>query len=411
MRVQLFSPDSDLQRLCREVLGQLQDEQWELVTPETAAGAVPDLCIWDFHPGTVMPEPLRAVAKHLFVVDRKELGALSKALPVAPLGILLKPVAHSALSAFIELAVKREPWAPAGEDAFAASRDEMLQCLLQANLRLQEYDHDRTNFLARAAHDFRAPLTAINGYCGLMLNELLGPLNAEQKDVLQRMQHSLKRLSRMATAMFELSIGGQVERRITFQKADLEVTVDQVLHEIGPLANEKQISVAVDLERPPDGLYFEPSQMEQVLINLLDNACRFTPKCGSIEIAGYTYFWDRRCRNVTANGAPVDRRRHESQVPNCYRIDVRDSGPGIPVHHLRTIFEEYASFGDSSDRSGGGLGLAICKAIMEAHHGRVWAESGPDGAVFSLLLPFRHPEAATAARVTGTSDGIYAKAV
>ena len=98
-------------------------------------------------------------------------------------------------------------------NSLRADRDEILQCLIQANLKLQEYDQDRTTFLARAVHDFRAPLTAISGYCGLLLGEPLGPLTENQREVLRRMQHSTKRLSRMASAMFQLSVGRHVKRQ------------------------------------------------------------------------------------------------------------------------------------------------------------------------------------------------------
>jgi signal transduction histidine kinase len=68
-------------------------------------------------------------------------------------------------------------------------------------------------------------------------------------------------------------------------------------------------------------------------------------------------------------------------------VDIRDSGPGIPSIHVGKIFEEHSSYAGGPDRSGGGLGLAICRMILQQHGGRVWAESHPAGAVFSLVLP------------------------
>ena len=78
---------------------------------------------------------------------------------------------------------------------------------MEANLRLQEYDRARTDFMAKTVHDFRAPLMAANGYCGLLLDEAMGPLAPAQREVLDRVQASLKRLARMTAAMFELSTG------------------------------------------------------------------------------------------------------------------------------------------------------------------------------------------------------------
>ena len=96
----------------------------------------------------------------------------------------------------------------------------------------------------------------------------------------------------MADAMFQLSVGRQVKKRPEFKAADLQQCLDQALHEIAPFAEEKRISISADLATPSQTLYFEAGQLEQVLINILDNACKFTPKAGSIEITGYPYFWN-----------------------------------------------------------------------------------------------------------------------
>jgi signal transduction histidine kinase len=83
----------------------------------------------------------------------------------------------------------------------------------------------------------------------------------------------------------------------------------------------------------------------------------------------------------------MDRRAKQVKTPNSFRVDIRDSGPGIPAAHVVRIFEEYTSYSGGQDRSGGGLGLAICRMILEQHRGRVWAESHTAGAVFSFVLP------------------------
>jgi two-component system clock-associated histidine kinase SasA len=129
-----------------------------------------------------------------------------------------------------------------------------------------------------------------------------------------------------------------------------------------------------------------------VLINLLDNACKFTPKYGSIEVRGYPFFWERRAKLKTAisNG---ERRTSRLQAPNAFRVDICDSGPGVPPENLEKIFEEYTSYSGGQDRSGGGLGLAICKFILNSHEGQVWAESAERGSTFSFVLPFVQQEA------------------
>jgi signal transduction histidine kinase len=133
--------------------------------------------------------------------------------------------------------------------------------------------------------------------------------------------------------------------------------------------------------------------MEQVLINILDNACKFTPKAGTIELRGYPYFWERR---MSRSAVPLaaERRHRDLDEPNAYRIDIRDSGNRIPAEHIDHIFEEYTSYAGGRDRSGGGLGLAISRMIVDQHDGRIWAENTESGPMFSIVLPVFRPDSA-----------------
>jgi signal transduction histidine kinase len=84
-------------------------------------------------------------------------------------------------------------------------------------------------------------------------------------------------------------------------------------------------------------------------------------------------------------------RRKSTQTPaNVYRVGIHDSGPGIPPQYLSKVFEEYTSYFGGSDRSGGGLGLAICRSIIESHDGSIWAENIGGGTTISFVLPYLH---------------------
>ena len=395
MQVILISRDGDLYRLCREILNEFNSLDWRLskASPENCPPAG-DFYIWDSPASIDLPPGIdQRFSKHLFLVPRSDVAKFHDNLGTAeaPIAILLKPVTRACLSAFLGFAAATFPERISAAHSLRADRDEMLQCLIQSNLQLQEYDQDRTNFLARAVHDFRAPLTATGGYCGLLLSEALGPLTDDQKEVLRRMQHSTKRLSRMASAMFELSVGRHVKRQPDLREGDIRECVEQALHEVTPFIDGKSLSLSVDLDREMGTLYLEPGQIEQVLINLLDNACKFTPKRGSIEIQGYPFFWDRRTMRLSPI-VHTERRSQDCQSPNSYRLDIRGSGPRIPREHLDKIFEEYTCYAGGQDRSGGGLGLAICRMIVNAHEGRVWAENTEQGPRFSFVLPVRSPE-------------------
>jgi signal transduction histidine kinase len=393
MYVKLVSEDRDLYKLCRESLAEIPGHNWDVSaigSQEHDDGS--DLWLWDYHPAMALPEfTTHSPSKHLFLVHRKDLADF-RSRASAEAHILLKPVTRATLAAFLGLAVSAHDDRTSIANSLRADRDEILQCLIQTNLKLQEYDQDRTTFLARAVHDFRAPLTAISGYCGLLLAEPLGPLTESQREVLRRMQHSTKRLSRMASAMFQLSIGRHVKRPVDLQRGDIRECLEQALHEIAPFADDKAIAITTDLAGCDHPLYFEAGQIEQVLINVLDNACKFTPRAGAIELHGYPYFWERR---TTRSSLPpvAERRRRTAPDPNTYRIDIRDSGNAIPPEHIDHIFEEYTSYAGGRDRSGGGLGLAISRMIITQHEGRVWAENTELGPMFSIVLPVHRPEA------------------
>ena len=343
MHVILISRDSDLYKMCREILHEFSGLDWRLVK------AIPESCpidgdfyIWDSPARFDLPQGIdQHLSKHLFLVPRNDVAKFHENLGTAEAAIILKPATRACLSAFLGFAASTFPDRVSAAQSLRADRDEMLQCLIQSNLQLQEYDQDRTNFLARAVHDFLAPLTATSGYCGLLLSEALGPMNGDQKEVLRRMQHSTKRLSRMASAMFELSVGRHVKKRPDLRKGDIRECVEQALHEVTPFIDGKKLSLAVDLDREVGTLYMEPGQIEQVLINLLDNACKFTPKTGSIEIRGYPFFWERRAMKLS----PIpraERRFEDSESPNSYRMDIQGTWSAHPARtlgrYLRRIY-------------------------------------------------------------------------
>jgi signal transduction histidine kinase len=387
--VRLISSRKELYLQCCAILAEFPAQEWTLTqSADCEAASSADLHVWDYQPGMTFPGGINwRPSRHLFLVYRADLSSFHERIGGVGASIVLQPVSRAALTSYLTLAVSMNRDRILTENSLRADRDEMLQCLIQANLRLQEYDQDRTNFLSRAVHDFRAPLTALSGYCSLLLSEPLGELNENQREVIQRMQYSANRLSRMANAMFELSIGQRINRTPELQAADVRACVDQATHEIMPFAESKQIAISVDLAGDAPLLRFEPGQIEQVLINLLDNACKFTPRRGEIEIRGYPFFWERReQRGKVVFGK--DRRSRVSGEPNSYRIDIQDSGTPIPNEQLKGIFEEYTSYGGSHDRSGAGLGLAICGMILRQHKGQIWAENTDGGPLFAFVLPF-----------------------
>lgn len=413
MRIRLVSDDQFLYKLCREVLLGFNGRNWDFAMVAPGGQTVPaDLLIWDLSPDRKPPQSLDSdpQRRNILLVERQHVGALQGRLPLV-WGFVLKPVNPVMLHALIEEAAEQhQTAAQRGKsetaDQLRRERDEMLQHLLQANLKLQEYDQDRTNFLAHSVHDIRAPLMAIQGYCSLLLDNQMGFLNAEQTKVLERMQRSIKRLSRLTNGMFHMSVDPRSTRRPASKRGDIEACVAQAVHELTPVLESKHIETLVRLEPPTRTLFFDEIQIEQVLVNLLDNASRFTPRGGRIEVRGRSVFWDRRRANITGDVRRPERRESVTRESNAYRVEVHDSGPGVRPGDLDWIFEEYATGAKSHESSRAGLGLTICRQFIHAHGGAIFAESAGPGGCFVFVLP--HGEATAMVPTLKVQAGVSA---
>src|SRR5580704_5340118 len=385
----LLSRDTSLLELCHEAVRGLEFKRTDviLLDPDHAQDVAADLLVWDTDsiPWSSRTLDFAGHREQLFLVSRKGLHEFLTRMPLGAGSTLLKPLSLRTLQIFVEqVSARKRDRARASAQIDLQSEEsrakDVLQCLLMANLKLQEYDQDRTNFLARAVHDFRTPLMSASGYCSILLEEAMGPLNSSQADLVQRVQHSIDKLTRMAAGMLQLSVGKHVVRAPDLREAPIEACITTAVREIERLIHDKHITVSVRLSDPPAPLYLEPQLIEQVVLNLLENSSKFTPKGGTIEVRGYP-------TNMPEYGVRAGGQDSSPESPNAYRVDVSDSGSGILPEHLQSVFEEYTSYGGSQDRSGGGLGLAICKMILTAHKGQIWAENISGGARLSLVLP------------------------
>ncbi len=393
MQVAIISRDNSFHRLCRDAMASLPVNEWNIVAVKPPEALPPaHVYLWDWEPGPPVPEATPGAGFHLLAIGREEARDLLDRLSGPAVSLLLKPINPDALRAFLEQAALHAGCKDNTESrklgALRRDRDAILDCLLSTSLRLQEYDQDRMNFLARAVHDFRTPLTAVNGYCGLLLSGQFGPLSAAQREVLDRTLHSVRRLGRLATALFQWSTGLRTDAQPEMREDDLAECCRQAFHEVRPQADEKNISCDMDFQPAGQPLSFDAAQLEQLLVNLLENSCKFTPRGGYIQVRGGPAFWERRAAAVSTDAVLIERRRASSARPNAYRVEVSDNGMGVRPEHLETIFREYTSYGGGSDRSGSGLGLAICRRIVAGHGGRIFAESGNKGVTFVFYLPF-----------------------
>jgi len=239
--------------------------------------------------------------------------------------------------------------------------------------------------LASAAHELKTPLAIMGGYLQLLLSEKLGPLSPRQIEVLTEMQANGLRLSNF------------IQNLLTY--ASLKVDRFELQYEVGSINDCVGEIAEVWAQRFQDkaiAFYFLPSdklqpfpfdyyKVQHVVSNLLDNAMKYTPSSGTVWLHVEPYFWERR----TVQREPlVERRKQVVIAPNCCRISVSDTGPGIAPEFQQEIFQEYFRLTPQGMRAEGyGLGLAIARRLVQSAGGKIWVESEPgSGSKFSFLV-------------------------
>ncbi|MDP9131701.1 MAG: MASE1 domain-containing protein, partial [Nitrospirota bacterium] len=232
--------------------------------------------------------------------------------------------------------------------------------------QLQEFDRLKSAFVSIVSHELRTPLTSIKGFAENLLQGLAGSLNEKQNYYLSRIQHNADRLTRMLNELLDLSKieAGKMELRPAL--LSLQDLVADLLEGFQPLTQGKSIMTEVfSMESIPQ-VRADRDKLYEVFANLLDNAIKFTPSGGCIQISAQV----------------LDDR--------YVKVGVSDTGCGISEEHLLKIFDKfYRVQSGSGHAAGAGLGLAIAKGLIELHGGTLAAESVPGkGTQFYFTLPY-----------------------
>ena len=256
-----------------------------------------------------------------------------------------------------------------------------------ANTELQEVLFRKIMGIAAAAHELKTPLSVLSGYTKLLLEESLGPLNEQQREVLAEMESGATRLQRFINDF--LAFGALESGKWTPNRSvlDINVTIEELVRMWAPrfAAQSKRLVFEPGADLPE--LSYDELKIQHVISNLFDNAIKFTPQGGVVTISTRTYFWDRRLSSRPPDGIEDRRRARGERKDNSVRVDVRDTGPGIAAEDFVEIFSEFKRLNNRTDADGIGLGLAIAKRLVDAHGGKIWVEGADRGALFSFLLP------------------------
>jgi signal transduction histidine kinase len=218
---------------------------------------------------------------------------------------------------------------------------------------------------AMIVHDLRAPLTAIMSSAAIIEDGLVGPVTDEQKNWLLKISTGSRSLLNLINDFLDLS---KIEAgRLELVKAEIDLAqlIQASLEDYMVLAREKKISLKGRFEKPLSRISVDAARLGQVFTNLISNAIKFTGEGGTIELGA-------------------------AQNDGETTVWVKDSGVGIPAHEIGDLFEKYrqTQSGKTSKHKGTGLGLVICKMIVESHGGKIWAESHEGkGTTFFFNLP------------------------
>jgi len=223
----------------------------------------------------------------------------------------------------------------------------------------------KTDFISSVSHELRTPLTSIKGYAAILLAEKLGKLPPEIRERLEKINRHSDELVHLVNDLLDIArieSGRMLMKKEPQELKELVATVEDLL---GVQLKQKQIRFEADIPAEAQKILADRSQLERVFINLIGNACKFTPEKGRIGVAA---------------------RKTDGSV----QVDITDTGCGIPEEALGAIFEEFYRVDNAINQElkGTGLGLALVKHIVEAHGGKIWVKSSTGaGSTFSFTIP------------------------
>lgn len=234
----------------------------------------------------------------------------------------------------------------------------------QANILLQEKDHIKDEYVLRVTHDIKGHLATIQSCLGVIVKRLVGPLDDQQADFINRAYSRTVKLSKFVRTLLKLT-QMRLSNELEMDVFSLGDAVKNVVAAVESKADDKQITLSCNAESSEDKIFGNQFSIEEVITNLLLNAIKYTPAKGTVDV-------------------------NLKDGEDCMLVEISDTGIGIPQEEQSKIFREFyrATNAREIERDGTGLGLSIVKHILERHGGKIQVESKEGcGTTFQLTLP------------------------
>lgn len=233
-----------------------------------------------------------------------------------------------------------------------------------ANEHLKELDQQKSEFVSLASHQLRGPLTAVKGYASMLLDDDFGPVQGEVRDAIDKIYKSTQDLVVVVGDYLDVSRIEQGRMQYDFNEFDMRDLVATIVTELRPNIERAKLTMNFDFDMAGDfPIIADQGKLKQVVGNIVDNAIKYCPK-GGIHI------WLAHRPN------------------NKILVTISDTGVGIHPDVLPRLFEKFTRAPDASKTNimGTGLGLYVARKMIEAHHGRIWAESAGQGLGSSFFI-------------------------
>lgn len=249
--------------------------------------------------------------------------------------------------------------------------------------KLKELDKLKSSFLATVSHELRTPLTSIIGYAEMLESGTAGPLSDGQSEFLRTIRGKADQLLGLISSLLDL---GQLEAdslRLKKEAVDAGALLSDVGSTVVPAANRGNIRLEIDVAEDTPKVHGDPVRLRQIIVNLAENAMKFTPEGGEVKLSAELGSIDLG----VADGLGAE--LFQSSQPAVV-LTVRDTGRGIAKDKLARIFDAFYQIdgGTTREHGGAGLGLSIVKQLVDGHDGKIEVTSEVDaGTVFVIKLP------------------------